>query len=97
MITFYRHMTETTFQTDPDAVAQAFLQSPQSRRLREASPAARSFLLRHLDGPLSRYLHWHHASWETDPRQPDPHRTRHAYETVYRLVRAQLASDGNPT
>ena len=90
MITFYRRMTEDTFTTDPERVADAFLNSPQSRRLREASPDARAFLLRHLDGPLSRYLAWHGAGWERDPRQPDPHRTRAAYETVYRLVRSRL-------
>jgi len=40
MITFYRRMTEDTFTTDPERVADAFLNSPQSRRLREASPDA---------------------------------------------------------
>jgi len=97
MITFYHRMTERTFTTDPDAVAAAFLASPQSRRLREApSPMARAFLLRHLDGPLSRYLKWHGAGWETDPRQPDPHRTRAAYEAVYRAVRQRLTPPPPP-
>ena len=89
-VTFYVRMSEHTLTTDPHKVAAAFLASPQSRRLREASPDARAFLLRHLDGPLSRYLMWHGAGWERDPRQPDPHRTRHAYETIYRLVRDSL-------
>jgi hypothetical protein len=91
VITFYVRLTEDTFTTDPERVADAFLDSPQSRRLREApSPDARAFLLRHLDGPLSRYLQSRGAGWERDPRQPDPHRTRAAYETVYRAVRARL-------
>lgn len=89
-VSFYHRLTEVPFTTDPDRVVAAFLDSPQSRRLREAPEHARGFLLRHLDGPLSRYLMSMGAGWERDPRQPDPHRTRHAYETVYRLVRARL-------
>lgn len=91
-VTFYTRMSERTFTTDPHKVAQAFLASPQSRRLRETEPGtlAHDFVLRHLDGPLSRYLQWHGAGWENDPRHPDPHRTRQAYDTVYRLVRAAL-------
>lgn len=97
-VTFYVRDTEQTLTTDPRRVAAAFLESPMSRKLREAaahpSPTTRTFVLRHIDGPLSRYLRLHGATCASTG-SPDPHRTRHSYETVYGLVRALLL-DNNP-
>lgn len=95
-VTFYHRQTETTFTTDPTRVAAAFLESPMSRRIRETSdPTARALLLRHLDGPLSRYLQLKGAT-HAAPQDPDPHRTRQAYDTVYALVRDHLTSTDQP-
>jgi hypothetical protein len=84
-VTFYVRRTEATFTTNPERVADGFLSHYLGRRVIEGGPDVR----RYLDRFVATYLALKGAGWERYG-QPDPHRTRTAYDTVSKIVRDRL-------